>query len=88
MDQYNIHEAKTHLSKLIERVMNGEDIIIAKAGKPCVKLTSVSQNNAPQQRLGLMRGQIQMTDNWDSPQTNKDIEKLLENSSIFPDTTK
>jgi prevent-host-death family protein len=39
--QVNIHEAKTHLSKLLERVINGEEIIIAKAGKPVARLTPV-----------------------------------------------
>ena len=38
MDTYNIHEAKTHLSKLIERVSSGEEIVIGKAGKPVAKL--------------------------------------------------
>ena len=40
----NIHEAKTHLSKLLNRVMNGEEIIIAKAGKPVARLTAISQS--------------------------------------------
>ena len=40
----NIHEAKTHLSRLLERVLNGEQIIIAKAGKPIAILTPYTQN--------------------------------------------
>jgi prevent-host-death family protein len=39
--QVNIHEAKTQLSKLIEKAMNGEEVVIAKAGKPMVKLTKI-----------------------------------------------
>jgi len=43
----NIHEAKTHLSKLLERVMNGEEIIIANAGKPVARLLPYSENLSP-----------------------------------------
>ena len=43
----NVHEAKTHLSKLLERVMNGEQIIIAKAGKPIAILTPISEMPGP-----------------------------------------
>jgi prevent-host-death family protein len=39
---YNIHEAKTHLSKLLERVQNGEEIVIAKAGTPVARLTAIT----------------------------------------------
>jgi prevent-host-death family protein len=40
---YNVHEAKTHLSKLLERVMAGEEIIVAKAGKPCARLVPMGE---------------------------------------------
>ena len=43
----NIHEAKTHLSRLLERVQNGEDITIAKAGKPIATLTAIRQGPKP-----------------------------------------
>ena len=42
----NIHEAKTHLSQLLERVRNGEEIVIAKAGKPIARLTAISERPA------------------------------------------
>jgi len=45
--QINIHEAKTHLSELLQRVMNGEEIIIAKAGKPIARLTRFNANPQP-----------------------------------------
>jgi prevent-host-death family protein len=51
----NIHEAKTHLSKLIERVTNGEDVVIAKAGKPVVRLVAVTPGSQ-RRRLGFMNG--------------------------------
>jgi len=51
----NIHEAKTHLSKLIEQAERGEDVVIARAGKPAVKLTPVKP--APRKRrLGFLAG--------------------------------
>ena len=43
---YNIHEAKTHLSQLLERVQNGEEIVIAKAGKPVARLTAINARPA------------------------------------------
>jgi prevent-host-death family protein len=51
----NIHEAKTHLSKLIERVETGEEIIIARAGKPAVRLTAL-EPALPKSRLGFLKG--------------------------------
>jgi prevent-host-death family protein len=61
----NIHEAKTHLSKLIERTGEGETIIIAKAGKPKVMLTPVP-SPAPR-RPGRFSGKIVMADDFDEP---------------------
>lgn len=60
----NIHEAKTQLSKLVERASKGETIIIAKAGKPMVKVTAV---DAPKKakRFGFLEGQIQVPDDFD-----------------------
>jgi len=60
----NIHEAKTQLSKLVERASKGETVIIAKAGKPMVKLTAIDQPAKPQ-RIGFMKGQINVPDDFD-----------------------
>jgi prevent-host-death family protein len=61
MKTINIHEAKTNLSKLIERaVTQGEAFVIAKAGKPLVKVTPLDRPEAPPQRIGFMRGRIQV----------------------------
>lgn len=66
METFNIHEAKTHLSRLIERAVRGESFIIAKAGKPMVKVTAI---DAPPQgkmrRLGFMAGQYEIPDDFD-----------------------
>ena len=53
----NIHEAKTHLSKLVDRAAKGESFIIAKAGKPLVKVSALDVPSAPR-RLGFMTGEI------------------------------
>lgn len=67
MRTVNIHEAKTHLSRLIEDAMEGESFVIAKAGKPMVK---VSRVDAPEpdkvRRLGFMAGQISVPDDFDT----------------------
>ena len=51
----NVHEAKTHLSKLLGRVEAGEEIILARAGKPCARLVPYEQKQAGR-RIGLLRG--------------------------------
>lgn len=62
----NIHEAKTHLSRLIEEAVQGEPFIIAKAGKPVVQVTAI---DAPQpaavRRTGFLAGQISVPDDFD-----------------------
>ena len=60
----NIHEAKTHLSRLIAQAVNGESIVIAKAGKPLVKIVALDAPAAPQ-RLGFMDGQISVPEDFD-----------------------
>jgi prevent-host-death family protein len=62
----NIHEAKTHLSRLVERAAKGEPFVIAKAGKPLVKVTALDTPTATQvRRLGFMAGEIAVPDDFD-----------------------
>jgi len=62
----NIHEAKTHLSQLVDQAAKGETVIIAKAGKPLVKVTRLEAPAAAEtRRLGFMRGQIAVPDDFD-----------------------
>jgi prevent-host-death family protein len=63
--QVNIHEAKTHLSKLIEDVEAGEDIIIARAGKPVARLTAFMLPKGIQ--LGLLKGKLTVREDFDAP---------------------
>ncbi len=65
MKNANIHEAKTHLSKLIESVLAGEDVIISKAGKPLVRL--IPYQGATQPRTpGIWKGRIKIASDFDS----------------------
>lgn len=62
----NIHEAKTHFSKLVEAAMAGEEIIIAKAGKPAARLVPLKSQRLGI-RFGLMKGEIEIADDFDAP---------------------
>jgi prevent-host-death family protein len=63
MQTVNIHEAKTHLSKLIAKAANGEPFIIAKAGKPMVKVVPIDASTPKKaRRLGFLKGQFKVPD--------------------------
>lgn len=67
MRTINIHEAKTHLSRLVEEAAQGESFVIAKAGKPKVKVIRIDAPDVPQKRrLGFLKGQITVPDDIDS----------------------
>lgn len=66
MPVVNIHEAKTHLSRLIERVARGETFVIAKAGRPMVKLVPIgSAEPAKPKRLGFLEGAFKVPEDFD-----------------------
>ncbi len=66
MKTVNIHEAKIHLSRILEEAALGETIIIAKAGKPMAKLMALDAPQAGQkQRLGFLQGQIKVPEDFD-----------------------
>ena len=66
MRTYNIHEAKTHLSRLIERAAGGEAFVIAKAGKPMVKVVAIDAAEAPRRkRIGFLAGRIKVPADFD-----------------------
>jgi len=64
MQQYNIHNAKTHLSTLVEKAATGDSFIIAKAGKPMVKVIPMSTQKTVQ-RVGFLKGQIKVPADFD-----------------------
>jgi prevent-host-death family protein len=77
MKTVNIHQAKTQLSKLIEKASKGESFIIAKAGKPVVRVTALSAPTAAQvRRLGFMAGQISVPDDFDR-MGQEEIERMF-----------
>lgn len=66
MKTVNIHEAKTQLSKLVDEAAKGEPFVIAKAGKPLVKVTALTApSDAQVRRIGFMQGQILVPDDFD-----------------------
>ena len=66
MHTVNIHEAKTHLSRLVEQAAGGEPFIIAKAGKPLVKVMALGAPASGQiRRLGFLSGEISVPDDFD-----------------------
>jgi len=62
----NIHEAKTHLSRIVEEVAAGAEVIIAKAGKPMARLIPLTGVKRPK-KLGLLKGKIKIPDDFNSP---------------------
>lgn len=73
----NIHEAKTHLSRLVDQAANGEPFVIAKAGKPLVKVVPLGAPEAGQvKRTGFLAGQIDVPDDFDE-MGGSELEKLF-----------
>jgi prevent-host-death family protein len=66
MKQVNIHQAKTDLSKLVERAEAGEEIVIARAGKPAAKLIPLKKARG-RRRLGLLNGKFKIPDDFNAP---------------------
>lgn len=65
METVNIHAAKTHLSRLVDKAAAGHPFVIAKAGKPLVQVTAIPSPR-PADRLGFMAGQIEVPDDFDA----------------------
>ena len=66
MLQVNVHEAKTNLSKLIQKVVDGEEVVIAKGNLPIIKLVLI-ENLKPQRRLGTAKGKVKIANDFDAP---------------------
>ena len=78
MKTVGVHEAKTHLSRLIEQAAKGEPFVIAKGGTPMVKVMAIDSPSAGQQRrLGFMAGQFNVPDDFDRMGA-QDIARLFE----------
>lgn len=70
--QYNIHDAKTNLSRILDRVEHGEEIVISRAGTPVAKVVPLSPK-ARRTRRGSLAGRQVLSDDWDSTETNDTI---------------
>ena len=79
--EINIHEAKTHLSKLLERVALGEEVIIAKAGTPVAKIVPFEPQPKPR-KFGSARGEFTVPDDFNEP--DPEIEALFYDGELFP----
>lgn len=82
MEVVNIHQAKTNLSALIQKVLNGEKIIIARNNLPVAELVPLVTEKK-KRKPGTLRGKISPIDAWS--EMDKEIEEMFYNSSIFPD---
>ena len=67
MDHVNVYEAKTKLSELIDRAAAGEEIIIARHGRPVARLVSYQPRIGKRRKLGLLAGKVRMARNFDAP---------------------
>ena len=74
--QYDIHDAKTTLSRMIDRVEHGEEIIISRAGTPVAKVIALNPQ-AKRTRRGSLAGKLVIDDDWDAPAVNDVIAREL-----------
>jgi prevent-host-death family protein len=72
--EVNIHEAKTHLSRLLEQVLAGEEVVIAKSGRPIARLVRIQE---PVPVLGGACGQVVFKTGWDDPLTDQEISDVF-----------
>jgi prevent-host-death family protein len=70
--QFNIHDAKTNLSRIIERVEHGEEIIISRAGHPVAKVIPLT-HRVDRRGRGSLRGTLVVAEDWDSDEVNEAI---------------
>jgi prevent-host-death family protein len=83
MIQINIHEAKTQLSKLVEEAAQGEEIIIAKAGKPIARLMPLAVHEHKPRTPGSMKGKIWLANDFDAPMSAEEL-ALWYDAPLFP----
>lgn len=83
MKQVNMHEAKTHLSRLVDEAAAGEEVVIAKAGRPVAKLVPYEPARKPR-KPGAWKGQVWMSPDFDDPLP--EFEEAFYNSRVFPET--
>jgi len=82
MQQVNIHQAKTQLSKLVEAAAQGEEIIIAKSGKPLARLVQLAQPEKKPRKPGALKGKIWISEDFDDPMNEEELSLWVDNKII------
>lgn len=82
MTSVNMHEAKTHLSRLVAKVQAGEEVVISKAGKPVARLVGIQPKKRKRSKFGFMKGQIWTSPDFDAP--DPELEALFNDGPVFP----
>lgn len=75
MRTLNIHEAKTHLSRIVDEVAAGAEVVIAKSGKPMARLVPLAERR-PKRKLGILAGQLHVPDDFDEPLLNEVLDEF------------
>jgi len=83
MSQVNIHEAKTHLSRLVKEAAKGKEIIIAIAGKPAARLVPLEAAPTKKRKPGRLKGKIRIAGDFDAPLPDELLEQFNK-GAIFP----
>jgi len=84
VDSVNMHEAKTHLSKLVARVEGGEQIVITRAGKPAARLVPVPREKSGRRKLGGWEGKFDVPSLEEWAEMKRETAREFEGSEIFP----
>jgi prevent-host-death family protein len=78
----NMHEAKSTLSRLVADALAGDEVILAKAGKPMVKLVPITEKKKPR-KLGIWKGKVKLADDFDAP-LPQELLDLFYNGPVVP----
>lgn len=84
LEHVNMHEAKTHLSRLVERVESGEEIVIDRAGKPAAKLVPVVVEKPGKRKLGGWESNFEMPSDEEWAEFKEELTEAVEEGEIFP----
>jgi prevent-host-death family protein len=76
MSSYNVHEAKTNLSRLLQKTAAGEEVVIMRDGEPVAELIPYRKRSR-KRRLGFAAGQVEMVEGWERPMTDAEADRFL-----------
>lgn len=75
--EYNIHDAKSNLSKLIVQALEGKEVVISKAGKPVVKLVRITSDQKKKREIGIYQGETKITKDFFEPLSKEEISGFI-----------